>query len=83
MHCSSAVEHFSNGFQARYKYIITMYMYMSCFKFFMHCNNAVEHFLMDLRRSISTLLPLPLPMPTRLRNESHCVRSLFLLLFIS
>ena len=33
---------------------------MSCSKFLMHCNSVVEHFLMDLRRSINTLLPLPL-----------------------
>ena len=35
----------------------TYVAYMLCFKICMHCNSAVERFLMDLRRSINTLLP--------------------------
>ena len=58
-------------------------MYMSCFKFFMHWNSAVEHFLMDLRRSINTLLPLPLllPLPTRCRVSILLFIFLFVCLF--
>ena len=35
----------------------------------MHCNSAEEHFLMDLRRSINTLLPLPLPFRQARKTE--------------